>query len=170
MPSVFTLKFYPHIKRNPNGQSAMRAFYNELALIDTTSPQELIGLYRQRITEFDDLYSINVPYKFFKLWIKGKNIDLNQRYIEKDKRESILARFMLAYIAQIYKEVDLFEVLTLMANRIQNENLAFADGLKIIHKVVQMKNPPLLRSLLKIGFNINTLTERGDKFLPRRPR
>lgn len=146
----------------------MRVLYNELALLDTVTLQDLSSLYKHRILEFDEKFAINVPYKFFKLWVKGKNIDLNQRYIEKEKRESLLARYLIAHISNVYKEQDIVEVMGLIVNRFHSENIAFADGLKIIHKIVQINNPSLLRSMLRIGFNINLLTERGDKFLPRR--
>lgn len=137
-------------------------------MIDTTTFADLSNLYRQKIEEYDELHAINVPYKFFKLWVKGKNIDMHQRMIEKEKRESIMCRYLIAAGSQLYKDVDMVELITLIANRSHSENTGFADGLKIIHKVVAMNNPALLRHLVKVGFNPNVLTERGDKFMPRR--
>lgn len=169
-PSCLLIKFYPIFKRNPNSQSIIRLFYSELALSETTSLNELAAMYRQKIEAFDEMYSINVPFRFFKIWIKGKNIDMHQRMIEKEKRDSLLARYLLATASSIYKESDLVELIVTIANKIHSENTAFADGMKLIHKVIAMNNPELLRALLKCGFNINVLTERGDKFLPGKPK
>jgi hypothetical protein len=128
-------------------------FYNELALLDTTTLLDLISLYRSKIEDFDDKFAINVPYKLFKLWIKGKNIDMHQRMIEKEKRESIMARYLIATASEIYKEVDITELITVIANRVHTENSGFADGQKLIHKVVAMDNTVILRNILKLGFN-----------------
>lgn len=87
--------------------------------------------------------------------------------IEKEKRESIMARYILATASETYKEVDITELIMIIANRVHPETAGFADGQKLIHKVVAMNNTVILRNLLKLGFNPNLLTERGDKFLPR---
>lgn len=95
--SMFILKFFEKIRRNVNNISPFRCYFNEVALSDGTQMPDLIQLYRATIEEFDDRFSVNVPYKVFKIWIKGKNVDLYNKYIEKEKKESLVARYLIAY-------------------------------------------------------------------------
>ena len=54
----------------------------------------------------------------------------------------------------------------MIARQLYKEDLGYADGLKIIHKIIVQGNPHLLRAFLKLSFDINMNTDKGDKFLP----
>ncbi len=164
---MFVLKNFPHIKRNNSSQTPIKYFYNELVLLETTSFSDLLNLYRPKIEWFDETYCVNVSFKFFKIWIKGKIVDLFYRYVEKERKESLLARYLIALGTEIFKEPDLVELFYLIHCRLHSENSAFADGLKIIHKVILIGDTALFKHLLKVGLDVNIYTEKGDKFLPR---
>ena len=54
----------------------------------------------------------------------------------------------------------------MIARQLYKEDLGYADGLKIIHKVIIQGNPHLLRAFLKLNLDVNMNTDKGDKFLP----
>ena len=165
--SMVVVKCFANIRRNNKCQSPIRYFYNEFSLLDSTSLTDLINLYRPKIEWFDETYCVNVNFKFFKLWIKGKVVDLFLRYIERERKESLLARYLIALGVEIFKESDVVELYYLIHARLHSEDTGFADGLKIIHKAILIGNKGLFRTLLQVGFRIDTYTDKGDKFLPR---
>lgn len=165
---MFVLKYYPNIKRSNNCQGPFRHLFNELALAEVTSTSDLLSLYRHKIESFDEKYCLSVQHRFFKIWVRGKIVDLNNRFIEKEKKDALLARYLLALGAEIFQGSDLVEMYSLIANRIFLENSAFGDGMKIIHKIVMMATPELFRIFIQIGFDLTILTNKGDKFIPRR--
>ena len=165
---MFVLKSFPLVKRNINYQTPVKYFYNELALLELTSLTDLQNLYSPKIQWFDDTFAAAVSFKYFKLWPSGKTVDFHYKYIQKEKKDALLARYLLALGAELFKQADLVELFYLIHCRIFSENSAFADGLKLMHKVVLMGNEELLRNLLKAGLNLNVFSEKGDKFVPRR--
>ena len=152
--------------RNTNSQTPIRYFYNEISLLDSTSLTDLINLYRPKIEWFDETYNINISYKYFKIWNSEKTVDFVQRNIEKENKESLLARYLIALGAENFTHSDIFELFYLTTTDFYGENLPFKDGLKFIHKMILFGNVDLFRNLLKLGYELNLYTEKGEKFLP----
>ena len=165
---MFVLKSFLTSKRNFNHQTPIKCFYNELALLELTSLIELQELYRPKIERFDESFSASISLKYFKLWASGKSVDFHYKFIEKEKKDALLARYLIALGAELFKQADLAELYYLIHCRIFSENSAFADGLKLIHKVILLDDPELLRNLLKAGLTLNVISDRGEKFVPRR--
>lgn len=163
---MISVKYYPSYKRLNNHQSIIRHFYNELALLENTSMLDLLQMYRPRIEDFDSTYFVKVPYRLFKIWVKGKNVDLTYRYIEKESKISLLARYLISLAIEQYKDSDVIELFQMVDKRLMRENPAFTDGLRLIHKIILVGNLDYFKTFLTLNYDLTLLTEKGDKFIP----
>ncbi len=146
----------------------MKCFYNELALLERTSLADLQNLYSPKIEWFEDSFPASVGFRYFKIWAVGKSVDLHIRHIENEKKEALLARYLIAVGADTFKQADLVELFFLIHSRILGEASAFADGLKMMHKAILLADAELLRNLLKAGLSLSVISDKGDTFVPRR--
>ena len=85
-----------------------------------------------------------------------------------EQKESICARYLLSYAFENFNGLDQLEMVYLVDKLLFGTEKTFADGHKLIHKVVRYAKPIVLKEMTKLGYDLEQNTKTTSNIIPRK--